>query len=396
MNVTVSQLNAYVKQLLQLDGVINDITVCGEISGLTKHSSGHIYFTLKDESATIRCAFFKPYALSLRFEPKNGMKVMARGQVTLYERDGTYQLKVFSMEEDGIGKLYKEFELLKKKLESEGLFSQEHKKSIPKYSKKIGVATSPTGAVIQDILNVSRRRCPNISLVLAPVSVQGDDAPRSICAGIEALDKLKAVDVIIVGRGGGSMEDLWCFNSEEVARAVYSCNKPIISAVGHETDFTICDFVADLRAPTPSAAAELATFDYFDVVQDIEHFLSYLNATVCGKLDKLNASYAELSRAITDPAILIEKRINELNNINGRLSFAIDKKISDAGSRACVAIGRLDALSPLKVLERGFSVATDSNGKIMKKVKDAKIGEAFSLRLNDGSILAEVTNIEKH
>ena len=255
MNVTVSQLNAYVKQSLAMDAVLSDITVTGELSGVKLHSSGHIYFSLKDENALIRCAFFKPHSLNVKFRPADGMRVSARGRVTLFERDGQYQLNVFSLERNGDGELFLKFERLKKQLESEGLFDSEYKKPLPKFIKKVGVATSPTGAVIRDIINVATRRCPDISIVLAPVAVQGPDCPRSVIAGIDALENMPDVDVIIVGRGGGSMEDLFGFNDETLARRIFACKKPVISAVGHETDFTIADFVADLRAPTPSAAA---------------------------------------------------------------------------------------------------------------------------------------------
>ncbi len=395
MNVTVSQLNAYVRQALSMDVLLNDITVSGEISGVTLHSSGHIYFSLKDESATIRCAFFKPHTLSLKFKPENGMKVLARGQVTLYERDGTYQLKVFSLEEDGQGKLFKEFELLKKKLEAEGLFAQSHKKPIPEYVKKIGVATSPTGAVIRDIINVSTRRCPGISIVLAPVSVQGSDAPRSICVGINALEAMKDVDVIIVGRGGGSMEDLWCFNDETLARTIYACKKPIISAVGHETDFTIADFVADLRAPTPSAAAELAVFDYYDVEQDISHYCACLESFVSEKLSGISMRLLKLAEVFKDPSNLIDIKKEQLNKLSERLLMLNEAKFTDSESKLSILSGKLDALSPLKVLERGYSVVKKESG-VVKSVKKLAEGDSINVRFADGTIGAEVKRIEKY
>ncbi len=395
MNVTVSQLNSYVRQALSMDVLLNDITVSGEISGVTLHSSGHIYFTLKDESAAIRCAFFKPHTLSLKFKPENGMKVLARGQVTLYERDGTYQLKVFSLEEDGQGRLYKEFELLKKKLEAEGLFDKSHKKPIPAFAKKIGVATSPTGAVIRDIINVTTRRCPVMSIVLAPVTVQGDDAPRSVCAGIRALEKMDDVDVIIVGRGGGSMEDLWCFNNEMLARTIFDCKKPIISAVGHETDFTIADFVADLRAPTPSAAAELAVFDYYDIMQDISHYSTCLESFISGKISDFNMRLLEAADIFRDPTNLIDIKKEQLDKLYEKMISLEEARMTDGESRLGIFAGKLDALSPLKVLERGYSVVKDEKG-IVKSVKKLSEGERIHVRFTDGTADAEVKRIEKY
>jgi exodeoxyribonuclease VII large subunit len=272
MNYTVSDLNNYVKEILSYDYTLINATVTGEVSGVKMHSSGHIYFTLKDESASVKCAFFKPYSLKWRFKLKDGMKVSVKGKITLYERDGQFQINVTELEEDGLGALYIKLEELKKKLSNEGLFDEKYKKKIPQYVKRIGVVTSPTGAVFRDIVNVATRRCPDIQIMLAPVKVQGEEAPRSICTGIRVLDAISDIDVIIVGRGGGSFEELYCFNDEDVARTIFNCKKPVISAVGHETDYTIADFVADLRAPTPSAAAELAVFDYHDTLLDIDYF----------------------------------------------------------------------------------------------------------------------------
>ncbi len=391
MKVSVAQLNAYVKQTLASDVVLSEITVSGEISGLKYHSSGHIYFTLKDESAAIRCAFFKPHSLNVRFALKDGMKILATGRVTLYERDGQYQLNVFSVENDGLGDLYAKFEALKKKLEAEGLFDASNKKALPKFAKKIGVATSPTGAVIRDIINVATRRCPNISIVLAPVNVQGEDAPRSICAGVKALDDMADVDVIIVGRGGGSVEDLWCFNDEEVAKTIFACNKPVISAVGHETDFTIADFVADLRAPTPSAAAELAVFNYYDTVNDIDYFYNILARGVKGKLSEYNLRLIRLEQEIENPEYLLQKHNARLEVLLNRLSVGAQKEKQEFALETL--IGKLDALNPLKVLKRGFSVATDIDGKNVKSVKNVSVGDKIRVRVDDGSFLSEVTEI---
>ena len=390
MNVTVSQLNAYVKECLSLDVVLSDITVKGEISGLKMHSSGHIYFTLKDESAAIKCAFFKPHSLKLKFKLSDGLKVSARGKVTLYERDGQYQLNVFEMNEDGFGNLYLKFEELKQKLQAEGLFDEKYKKQIPAYSKKIGVVTSPTGAVIKDIINVSRRRFPQISILLAPVSVQGVDAPRSICAGLTLLDQRDDIDVIIVGRGGGSMEDLWCFNDENVVRTIFNCKKPVISAVGHETDFTLSDFVADLRAPTPSAAAELAVFDYYDTLLDIDNFQDKLNRIIDSKVILLKSKMQEYSASFDDPMHIVDAYKSKLEMLTDKLFLgaSVDKQ----EALLCNLISKLDALSPLKVLGRGYSLVT-KEGKIIKESKEVVKGDIVSIKVSKGEFEAEVTKV---
>ena len=390
MNVTVSQLNAYVKECLSLDVVLSDITVKGEVSGLKMHSSGHIYFTLKDESAAIKCAFFKPHSLKLDFKLKDGMKVSARGRVTLYERDGQYQLNVVEMKEDGLGELYQKLEKLKQKLQAEGLFDEEQKKPIPKFSKKIGVVTSPTGAVIRDICNVALRRCPEISILLAPVSVQGEDAPRSICLGLELLDQRDDIDVIIVGRGGGSIEDLWCFNDENVVRTIFNCKKPVISAVGHETDFTLSDFVADLRAPTPSAAAELAVFDYYDTLLDLDNAQNRLVRLIDSKFLELNVQVQEYASSFEDPMHIIDNYKNKLAFLTEKLCdniLPVEKE-----NQIKTLSGKLDALSPLKVLSRGYSVVLQ-NGKIIKESKNVKKGDMLLIKLYKGEIEAEVKDV---
>lgn len=394
MNVTVSQVNAYVKQLLSVDQALSDITVVGEISGFKRHSSGHIYFSLKDESATIRCAFFKPHSLRLNFAAKDGMRVLARGRITLYERDGQYQLNVLEMSEDGIGDLYAQFALMKEKLEKEGLFDNEYKKPIPRYVKKIGVATSPTGAVIQDIKNVAFRRCPNLSLVLAPIAVQGNDAPRSICLGLKLLDQLDDVDVIILARGGGSMEDLWCFNSEEVARAIFACKKPVISAIGHETDFTIADFVADLRAPTPSAAAELAVFDFEGERESVLSAKRYMLQAISEKLSLLRSRVIGNSQHFLYPEKMLEGYYQRLDNLDLRLDAAQNVKLMIASSRLQTLSGKLDALSPLKTLSRGYSIAINESNVLVKDSKQLKKGDKIQIKFARGLAKATVEEVK--
>lgn len=390
MNVTVSQLNAYVKQIFSYDAVLNDITVTGELSGVKLHSSGHIYFSLKDENALIRCAFFKPHSFNVKFKPADGMKVTARGRVTLFERDGQYQLNVTELNKDGEGDLFKQFEELKKKLAQEGLFDGQYKKSIPKFARKIGVATSPTGAVIRDIMNVSQRRCPNISIVLAPVQVQGPDAPRSVIAGIDALENTADVDVIIVARGGGSAEDLHCFNNEELARRIFAAKKPVISAIGHETDFTICDFVSDLRAPTPSAAAELAVFDYYSAIEDTEHFYKRCELLISSLLEKYSIKIENYERFFSEPEKMLLSKSERLQNLFLRLNNGFFAKLSESEKRASTLKAKLDALNPINVLERGYAVVTDSSGKTVKDASKINTGEEIGIILNKGKIVAEV------
>lgn len=390
MNVTVSQLNAYVKQMLSFDAVLNDITVTGELSGVKLHSSGHIYFSLKDENALIRCAFFKPHSLSVRFKPADGMRVSARGRVTLFERDGQYQLNVVSLEQMGDGELYLRYERLKKQLESEGLFDNEHKKTVPQYVRKMGVATSPTGAVIRDIINVATRRCPGISIVLAPVAVQGPDCPRSVIAGIDVLENMPDVDVIIIGRGGGSIEDLFGFNDEALARRIYACKKTVISAVGHETDYTIADFVADLRAPTPSAAAELAVFDYSDLCQYIDGLSSRLTAAAEAKIEKYESKTEMYAKFFSKPEKIIQEKSNQIETLNMRLENSLKIILSDTEHKINNLESQLNALNPLNVLERGYAVVTDSHGKTLRDEKQAVKGEEIDIRLKKGKIHAEV------
>ncbi len=386
--ITVSQLNKRVKTILNNDPYLGEVVVIGEISGFKRHSSGHIYFTLKDESAAVRCAFFKPYALYASKELKDGIRVRVTALPTLFERDGQFQLNVYKVEPEGKGDLYFQFELLKKKLLDEGLFDEKYKKEIPPFVKKIGVVTSPTGAVFRDIVNVATRRCPEIQIVLAPVAVQGEDAPRSICTGIKAIDEIDDVDVIIVGRGGGSIEDLWCFNDETVARTIFACSKPIISAVGHETDFTIADFVADLRAPTPSAAAELATFDYFEIVET----LNYFERNLCNSIDEILKEYKykikNYSYEFQDPQNIIKNYKHRLDILKIRLFDSID--IDENKSKFFSLSSKLDALSPLKVLARGYSVVQKENGQIVKDESQVKSGEQVNIRLDKGEIKAEV------
>lgn len=386
MNVT--ELNNYVKGYLEEDPLLNNLLITGELSGYKRHSSGHIYFTLKDESAAVRCAFFKPYSLYADKSLKDGDHVCVYGRVVLFERDGQYQLNITYVKKVGHGNLYLQYEMLKKKLLDEGLFDDDYKKPIPRYVKKIGVVTSPTGAAFRDIVNVSTRRCPLIQILLAPVTVQGEDAPRSICTGIRALDEREDVDLIIVGRGGGSVEDLWSFNDEAVARAIFNCSKPVISAVGHETDFSISDFVADMRAPTPSAAAEIAVFDYYNTVSDINYFENALFKNIRNIYSEYHLKLLEYSRSFTDPEYLIEKMKQKTELLEIRMLEAVKK--DDEKNQLAMLSSKLDALSPLKVLSRGYSVVKDKDGKVIKNSSQVQKGEKISITLSEGEINAEV------
>ena len=389
--VTVTQLNKYLKDRFDEDENLNAILVKGEISNFKNHYTGHLYFTLKDETSLIKCIMFKSYAEKLQFKPKDGMKVMVFGTVSVFERDGVYQIYCKSMMEDGMGDLHEKFEQLKAKLEAEGLFDEKHKKSIPVFPKVIGVLTSQTGAVIRDIINVSSRRNPNVYIRLLPVPVQGPGASEQIAEKIKIMNEKKLADVIIVGRGGGSLEDLWPFNEEIVARAIYNSEIPIISAVGHETDFTIADFVADLRAPTPSAAAELAVPDIFELKQKIQNYQNRYRIALKKKLEvmKLRLEKVMKSRAFTDPKRKIIDNSILLDNLVKRLEKTIKDLQNSKTNKYNELIAKLDTLSPLKTLIRGYSL-TEKDGQIVKSVKQINKGDLISIRFTDGKKEAEI------
>lgn len=389
--ITVSELNKYIKNKVDEDEYLNSVYVKGEISNFKHHYTGHMYFTLKDEKSLIKCVMFKSSTSTLTFAPKDGMKVLILGTVAVYEAGGIYQIYCKAMQEDGIGDLYKAYEELKNKLEKEGLFDKAHKKKIPLMPKTIGVLTSQTGAVIRDIINVSTRRNPNVHIKLYPVPVQGNGAAEKIVDAIKVVNEHKISDVIILARGGGSLEDLWPFNEEIVARAIYESEIPIISAVGHETDFTIADFVADLRAPTPSAAAELAQADIYELKRKIELYRERYRQALKKKIDFMRLRYEKVmaSRVFTDPL----KRINE-NYINidmkvKRMQVSIQNIFKENKAKAENYILKLDALSPLKTLARGYSI-TEHNGKILRTTKQIKENDEISVRLEDGKITAIV------
>ena len=387
---TVSQLNGFIKKTFEANPVFSDIWIKGEISNFKKHYSGHIYLTLKDEGGVLKAVMFKSSAYSLSFTPSDGMKVIARGRVSVYEASGAYQLYISEMLPDGVGELYIAYEKLKKKLEAEGLFDEEHKKPIPKYPSSVGVVTASTGAAVRDIINVMTRRYPYAEIIVYPAQVQGAGAAESIVKGIEYFNREKICDTIIVGRGGGSIEDLWAFNEEMVAYAIYNSEIPVISAVGHEVDFTIADFVADLRAPTPSAAAEIAVPSQTELmrkIEDLEYAIkTLLVSNLKNKKLKLN------SVKLISPQDIIENYFLRLDASTKEIINGMEKVISINKEKYVGILSRLDALSPLKVLKRGFSVAVDENENVIKSVAELDEKKNFVLRLFDGERNCRVIN----
>ena len=389
--VTVTELNKYLKDRFDEDENLGAILVKGEISNFKNHYTGHLYFTLKDDKSLIKCIMFKSYAERVAFKPKDGMQVMVFGSVQVFERDGVYQIYAKQMLEDGMGDLHEKFEKLKKNLEEEGIFAESHKKPIPMYPKEIGVLTSQTGAVIRDIINVSTRRNPNVHIRLLPVPVQGPGAAEKIAEKIKIMNDKKLADVIIVGRGGGSLEDLWPFNEEIVARAIYESEIPIISAVGHETDFTIADFVADLRAPTPSAAAELAVPDVYELKQKLESYKNRCRISLKKKIELMRLRYEKCmtSRVFTDPTRKIKDQYIILDDYIKRMENQVKNVQKVSQTRFVELATKLDTLSPLKTLTRGYIIAEKDN-KIIKSAKQLKQNDEIELKFQDGKQKAKI------
>lgn len=396
--LSVTELNEYIKKVLDGDKILSSVTVKGEISNFKCHSTGHLYFSLKDEGGVLRSVMFRASASKLLFVPENGMKVTAHGRISSFVRDGQYQLYADSMEPDGVGALYIAYEQLKKRLATEGLFAPERKKPLPKIPSRIGIVTSPTGAAIRDMINVTGRRFPYAEIILYPSLVQGPDAPAELISGIEYFNKNSAADVIIIGRGGGSIEDLWAFNDERLARIIAASTIPIISAVGHETDFTICDFVADRRAPTPSAAAELAVPDTRELknkfINVIKHEAASVDRIVSRRRERL--SYLAASRVLTMPQAMIDDRRMMTVMLTERFTSAEQGELSRAKLRLGVTVGKLDALDPLAVISRGYSAVYSDDGKLVGSVSKLKVGERIELKMSDGtaSALVEKINID--
>ena len=391
MAISVTDLNKYIKNKIADDEYLNNILIKGEISNFKHHYTGHLYFTLKDENSLIKCIMFKSYAQKLNFEPKDGMKVYILGSVSVFERDGVYQIYAKVMEEDGLGDLYTKYQKLKEELEKKGLFDQTHKQKIPMMPKVIGVLTSQTGSVIRDIINVSTRRNPSVYIRLLPVPVQGEGAAEKIAEGIEYMNQNQLADVIILARGGGSLEDLWPFNEEIVAHSIYESKIPIISAVGHETDFSISDFVADLRAPTPSAAAELAVPDIYEVKQKINTYQNRLKMALTKKLEIMKLRYDKCmsSSVFREPTRRIQENYIKIDSYVKQLENVINKIKEKNKNKYIELVSKLDTLSPLKTLTRGYSII-EKKGKIVKSVTDLQPEDEISIRLKDGEKQAKI------
>ncbi len=391
MAISVTELNSYIKNKIADDEYLNNVLIKGEISNFKNHYTGHMYFTLKDENSLIKCVMFKTYAQKLNFMPKDGMKVFVLGGVSVFERDGVYQIYVKAMQEDGVGILYKKYEELKQRLEQEGYFEEEHKKAIPQMPKIIGVLTSQTGSVIRDIINVSTRRNPNVNIRLYPVPVQGEGAAEKIADGIKFMNKNQLADVLILARGGGSLEDLWPFNEEIVAHAIYNSEIPVISAVGHETDFSISDFVADLRAPTPSAAAELAVPDVYEVKQKINSYQNRLRLSLVKKVEIMKLRYEKCmsSRVFKEPLRNINDNYLKVDTYIKKLENIIKTKQKEEKTKYVELVAKLDTLSPLKTLTRGYSLV-EKNNNIIKSAKDVNTGDKIDLKFSDGTKQAEI------
>lgn len=392
---TVGQVNSYIKNMFTQDFMMNRIYVKGEVSNCKYHTSGHIYFTLKDENGALTAVMFAGNRKGLTFPMKNGDNVIVLGSISVYERDGKYQLYAKEIILDGAGVLYQKFEALKKELEEMGMFAEEYKQPIPKYIKTLGIVTAPTGAAIRDIQNISKRRNPYVQTILYPALVQGEGAAASIVNGIHALEQLK-VDVIIVGRGGGSIEDLWAFNEEAVARAIFECSIPIISAVGHETDTTIADFVADLRAPTPSAAAELAVYDWQELAQQLLSVKMELNRGMSDKLEQTEERLKMYGRQL--------KLLAPQNRLNDKRQYAIDleeklhlymqQKLREKKHQMELYAGQLEGMSPVKKLSQGYSYVSDETGKALSDVAKVKKDDKIIVHMLNGKVNATVTETE--
>lgn len=390
--LSVSQINFYIKSLIENDGKLQFVLVTGEISNLTVHQrSGHIYLSLKDSNSVIGAVMFAGNARRLKFRPENGMKIICRGRISLYEPSGRYQLYIEDMQPDGVGALALAFEQLKSDLEKKGLFDPAHKKPLPKFPKTIGVITSPTGAAVQDITNILRRRFPSVDIILAPVLVQGDSAPKQLVNAVNKFSESKIADVIIIGRGGGSAEDLWAFNDEELAYAVYHCKTPVISGVGHETDFTICDFVADKRASTPSAAAELAVPDRQELISYYFKQKQYISAMLDRKIKtaQLRLENQQRRMSASSPKLKAEQLEKQLSAKSEKLTRFMNIYISNKENKLVAAKGKLDGLNPLNVLNRGYAIA-EKDEKIITSSKQLKDGDDFTVILSDGKINAKV------
>lgn len=397
--LSVSQLNTYVKSVLDGDPALNCVYLCGEISNFNNHyRTGHLYFSLKDTAAAVKAVMFKGSASRLKFMPEDGMRVIARGRVSVFEAAGQYQLYVDDMQPDGAGALSVAFEQLKNRLAKEGLFDAVRKKPIPKYPQRVGVITSPTGAAVQDILNILGRRFPLAEVVFAPVTVQGTGAAYELADAVKRFNHSEnSADVLIIGRGGGSAEDLWAFNDENLARTIAESKIPVISAVGHETDFTICDFVSDLRAPTPSAAAELAVPDKLEQYGNLDKLYAAMYTSVLSKLsaEKLRQKRIATSAVFQNPISYIDNKRMIVDALTSRALFGFEKRMSAEKLRFTEAVSKLEAYSPLKALSRGYAMVTQADGGVIREADSVRVGDTVRIVLSDGEMDASVLKIRK-
>ena len=394
--LSITQLNDYIRNMMDTDPRLAQVAVRGEISNYKIYPSGHHYFTLKDEGGALRCVMFKGNAIRLRFRPENGMKLIAMGRVGIYPRDGVYQLYCTALAVDGIGDLYTAFEQLKKKLSAQGLFDPSHKQTLPHYPGTIGIVTSSAGAAVHDMLRILRKRYPLVQVRLLPVRVQGEEAPGEIAAAIRYANRYQLADLLIVGRGGGSLEDLWAFNEEIVAKAIFDSRIPVISAVGHEPDITISDYVADLRAATPSNAAELAVPDQDALRQSLDAMLSTMEGALSRQLKAAAQHLNILSRStvLQSPTGYIDQRVKAVQLLKSRMAASQNQVIARCKERCISSAAKLDAMSPLKVLSRGYTMAQNAQGNVIRKAEQITVGETLRLHFFDGKILATVTEKE--
>lgn len=393
---SVKQVNSYVKNMFSQDFMLNHIYVKGEVSNCKYHTSGHIYFSLKDESGTIACVMFASARSGLSFRMQEGQNVIVLGSVSVYERDGKYQLYAKEIILDGAGALYERFEALKKELEEMGMFAAEYKQPIPRYVKRVGIVTAPTGAAVRDIINISKRRNPYVQLILYPALVQGEGAAASIVRGIRMMEQ-QNVDVIIVGRGGGSMEDLWAFNEEAVARAIFECTIPIISAVGHETDTLISDYVADLRAPTPSAAAELAVYELSSVQIMCEEYKRRMYQQISQRIDFSRRQTEQMAfrLKVAHPRQKLNEQRQYLADLDSRMRIRMNSALEESRHKLAIYIEKMKGLSPLQKLNQGYAYVTDKSGRTMRSIKDTKQGEVLDVYVTDGRVRTQVMDIYK-
>ena len=393
---SVKQVNSYVKNMFSQDFMLNHIYVKGEVSNCKYHTSGHIYFSLKDESGTIACVMFASARSGLSFRMQEGQNVIVLGSVSVYERDGKYQLYAKEIILDGAGALYERFEALKKELEEMGMFAAEYKQPIPRYVKRVGIVTAPTGAAVRDIINISKRRNPYVQLILYPALVQGEGAAASIVRGLRMMEQ-QNVDVIIVGRGGGSMEDLWAFNEEAVARAIFECTIPIISAVGHETDTLISDYVADLRAPTPSAAAELAVYELSSVQIMCEEYKRRMYQQISQRIDFSRRQTEQMAfrLKVAHPRQKLNEQRQYLADLDSRMRIRMNSALEESRHKLAIYIEKMKGLSPLQKLNQGYAYVTDKSGRTVRSIKDTKQGEVLDVYVTDGRVRTQVMDIYK-